>query len=112
MSSAFTSLPSPAALNPYTQSGGERTTAVMCLLLALQDGVRSPFRALDEFEVHMDPRNREAILKLIFELAEKSRGVQYLVITPQPIEPLPKGATLIVVQKVKGVSYARRYAGG
>lgn len=103
---------SPTELNPYTQSGGERTTAVMCFLLALQDRVRSPFRALDEFEVHMDPRNREAVLRLIFEIAERNRGVQYLVITPQPIEPLPEGATLIVVQKVKGVSYARRYAAG
>jgi chromosome segregation ATPase len=53
----------PVPLNAYTQSGGERTTATMSFLsflLALQQHVRSPFRAVDEYDVHMDPRNLSA----------------------------------------------------
>src|SRR3989304_6672172 len=48
----------PVALDAYTQSGGERTTATMSFLLALQQHVRSPFRAVDEYDIHMDPKNR------------------------------------------------------
>ena len=46
----------PVALDAYTQSGGERTTATMGFLLALQQHVRSPFRAVDEYDIHMDPK--------------------------------------------------------
>jgi len=102
----------PVELNPYTQSGGERTTAVMCFLLALQSRAKSPFRAVDEFEIHMDPRNREAILKLILDMAAQNPDAQYLIITPVPFRPLPRGVNLIVVQKVRGVSYARKTSGG
>ena len=45
-------------LDPYRHSGGERSVTVMCFFLALQRYIRSPFRAVDEFDVHMDPRNR------------------------------------------------------
>ena len=56
----------------YTQSGGERTTATMSFLLALQQHVRSPFRAVDEYDIHMDPRNREMIAKILISTASKT----------------------------------------
>lgn len=89
-------------LDPYRHSGGERSVTVMCFFLALQKYVRSPFRAVDEFDVHMDPRNREEILSIIFELARE--GGQYVVITPTPPFRMPEEANVIVVQKVKGAS--------
>ncbi len=105
-------------LDPYRHSGGERSITVMCFFLALQRYVRSPFRAVDEFDVHMDPRNRDLIFNMIFEMAEnevskmnmrdgggKFRG-QYLVITPAPPSKVPSGVNVIVVQKVKGLSAA------
>ena len=46
----------PVPLNIYTQSGGERSTAIMAFLLALQQHVRSPFRAVDEYDIHMDEK--------------------------------------------------------
>ncbi|RLE79551.1 MAG: hypothetical protein DRJ52_08195 [Thermoprotei archaeon] len=95
---------SPTVLDPYTQSGGERTTAVMCFLLALQQHIKSPFRAIDEFDVHMDPRNREEILKLLVSLAEKNPETQYLIITPGKLVGLKPGVNIIVVQNVRGVS--------
>ncbi|MCD6348864.1 MAG: AAA family ATPase, partial [Candidatus Korarchaeota archaeon] len=64
-------------LDPYRHSGGERSVTVMCFFLALQRYIRSPFRAVDEFDVHMDPRNRDLIFQMIFELAEE--GGQYVV---------------------------------
>ncbi len=94
----------PSLLDPYTQSGGERATAVMCFLLALQNYIKSPMRAVDEFDVHMDPQNRTAILDIIIELARKNRGVQYIMITPGPLSRIPDDANIIVVQKVKAAS--------
>ena len=94
----------PTLLDPYTQSGGERSTAIMCFLLALQSYIKSPFRAVDEFDVHMDPRNRAAILDMIIQLAQKNRDVQYIMITPGPLDRIPGDANIILVQKVKTAS--------
>jgi chromosome segregation ATPase len=90
-------------LNPYTQSGGERSVSVMAFLLALQQSILSPIRAVDEFDVHMDPLNREAIFNMIFSQV-KNIGCQYIVITPSQLTSLDTSANLIVVQSVGGVS--------
>ena len=55
----------PTALDAFTQSGGERSIAMMAFLLGLQQHITSPFRAIDEFDVHMDPKNRELVTQLI-----------------------------------------------
>lgn len=94
----------PASFNPLALSGGERTTVIMCFFLALQNHVKSPLRAIDEFDVHMDPRNRDAVLTMIFELASANPNVQYIVITPGLLTKLPQGANMIIAQKVKGKS--------
>ncbi|RLF06102.1 MAG: hypothetical protein DRK00_02645, partial [Thermoprotei archaeon] len=103
---------SPIPLDPYAHSGGERTAAIMCFFLALQAHVKSPLRAIDEFDIHMDPRNRDAVLEMIFEMASSDVGAQYVVITPGPLTRLPDNANIIVVQKVRGRSVAlmARYA--
>jgi len=94
-------------LDPYTHSGGERTTATMCFFLALQRHVKSPLRAIDEFDVHMDPRNREAIMSMILEMAE-GEMVQYIVITPGLLSRIPENANIILVQKARGGSVTAR----
>ncbi len=98
-------------LDPYRHSGGERSVTVMCFFLALQRYIRSPFRAVDEFDVHMDPRNRDMIFQMIFEMAEgegidKDLGEQYLIITPAPPSKVPEKVNVIIVQKVRGLSVA------
>ncbi len=93
----------PSILDAYTQSGGERTTAIMAFLLALQQYVKSPFRIVDEFDIHMDPRNREAILSYLINVM-KGRSDQYIIVTPGYIPKDVEDAHIIVVQKVKGVS--------
>jgi chromosome segregation protein len=99
----------PVALDAYTQSGGERTTATMSFLLALQQHVRSPFRAVDEYDIHMDPKNRELIAKMLISTV-KDAGSQYIVITPSQITFAKEEANIITVQNVEGKSIIREVA--
>ena len=87
-------------LDAYTQSGGERGVAVMAFLLSLQQRVLSPFRAIDEFDVHLDPKNREALLKMIFSHIRSKPESQYLVITPSQLTVMESDVHLIFVQNV------------
>jgi len=93
----------PVPLNIYSQSGGERSTAVMAFLLALQQHIQSPFRAIDEYDVHMDPRNREIIANLLIS-AVKERRVQYLAITPNQMYFEGKDVHMITIQNIEGTS--------
>jgi chromosome segregation ATPase len=94
----------PAILDSYTQSGGERSTATMAFLLALQQYVKSPFRAVDEFDIHMDPKNRETISDLLYNEVRGSRETQYLTITPGQITNVDKAVHVITVQNLEGRS--------
>jgi chromosome segregation ATPase len=94
----------PAILDAYTQSGGERSTATMVFLLALQQYVKSPFRAVDEFDIHMDPKNREIISDMLYEEIEGTRDIQYLTITPGQITNVDEGVHVITVQNIEGRS--------
>ena len=96
----------PIALDAYTQSGGERTTATMSFLLALQQHVRSPFRAVDEYDIHMDPKNREMIAKILLAVI-KDANAQYVVITPSQITFAQQDANVITVQNIEGKSVVR-----
>jgi chromosome segregation protein len=99
----------PVALDAYTQSGGERTTATMSFLLALQQHVRSPFRAVDEYDIHMDPKNREMIARMLVSTI-KNASTQYVVITPSQVTFAEKDSNIITVQNVEGKSVVREVA--
>ncbi|MBM4400400.1 MAG: hypothetical protein FJ045_00440, partial [Crenarchaeota archaeon] len=99
----------PVALDAYTQSGGERTTSTMSFLLALQQHVRSPFRAVDEYDIHMDPKNRETIARMLLSTI-KDATAQYIVITPSQITFAQEDANIITVQNVEGKSIVREVA--
>jgi chromosome segregation protein len=99
----------PVALDAYTQSGGERTMATMSFLLALQQHVRSPFRAVDEYDIHMDPKNREMIARMLVSLIKDATS-QYIVITPSQITFAQENANIITVQNVEGKSVVREVA--
>lgn len=93
----------PTPLDAFTQSGGERSIAMMAFLLALQSHITSPFRAIDEFDVHMDPKNRELVTQLIISNAKDMTGGQYLAITPGQIN-VTDTTHVIVIQNVEGSS--------
>lgn len=93
----------PQPLDAYTQSGGERSTSIMCFLLALQQHIKSPIRGLDEFELHMDPRNRQTMMKQLFDLMRESNS-QYIVITPGRLVDIEEVPNVIAVQNAAGSS--------
>jgi len=99
----------PVPLDAYTQSGGERTTATMSFLLALQQHVRSPFRAVDEYDIHMDPKNRELIAQMLISTVKDSEA-QYMVITPSQITFAKEDVNIITVQNIEGKSIIREVA--
>jgi chromosome segregation ATPase len=94
----------PMPLDSFTQSGGERSVALMAFLLSLQQYVTCPFRGIDEFDVHMDPKNRELISKLIVSSFSRTRSEQYLAITPGQVLIKDDDMHVIVVQNVEGRS--------
>jgi chromosome segregation protein len=93
----------PTPLDAFTQSGGERSIAMMAFLLALQQHITSPFRAIDEFDVHMDPKNRELITNLIMSSSRGLTEGQYVAITPGQIN-VNDSSHVIVVQNIQGTS--------
>ncbi|KAL7272733.1 Structural maintenance of chromosomes protein 6 [Rhizina undulata] len=68
---------------PKTLSGGEKSFSTICLLLSLWEAMGSPIRCLDEFDVFMDPVNRNVSLNMMIKTAERSLGKQFILITPQ-----------------------------
>lgn len=98
----------PVSLDSLAPSGGERTVAIIAFLLSLQQYVESPFRAIDEFDVHMDPKNRETVTKLIYAAATSSNPNEYIAITPGEVA-LPDGQDVhvVVVQNVEGSSLVK-----
>ena len=101
----------PTTLDPFTQSGGERSVALMAFMLSLQGRIVSPLRALDEFDIHMDPKNREAMFKMILAHVKGKQGSQYIVITPSLLTVLDRSAHVITVQAVHGASEVKELRG-
>ncbi|MCS7145780.1 MAG: AAA family ATPase [Nitrososphaerota archaeon] len=94
----------PMIVDAHTHSGGERVVATIAFLLALQSYVRSPIRAVDEFDVHLDPLNREMVTKILVEIARSYPSTQFLFITPGKL-PITDGFNLIIVQNVAQSSF-------
>ena len=101
----------PTILDPYTQSGGERSVALVAFILSLQSRIISPLRAMDEFDIHMDPKNREAIFKMILAQSRATETSQNIVITPSIISVIDRSAHVITVQSVHGASEVKEFAG-
>lgn len=98
----------PVSLDSLAPSGGERTVALVAFLLSLQHYISSPFRAIDEFDVHMDPKNRETVSRLIHAAAHASEESQYIAITPGQLSlPDEQGVHVVVVQNVEGSSMVK-----
>jgi chromosome segregation ATPase len=97
----------PTTLDPFTQSGGERSVALMAFILSLQARIVSPLRAMDEFDIHMDPKNREAMFKMILTQMKQRAASQYIVITPSILTVFDKSAHVITVQAVHGPTEVR-----
>jgi chromosome segregation ATPase len=102
----------PHVLDSRTHSGGEKSTSTMAFLLALQRHIKSPFRAVDEFDVHMDPRNRELISQLLLSEMKNDVHSQYLTITPGQLTNIQDDVHVITVQRIEGKSEIKVTAHG
>lgn len=93
----------PSRLDPYTHSGGERSTSIISFLLSMQQNVLSPFRAIDEFDLHMDPKNKEIVSDFIVQTMEGSKD-QYMAITPSQVTFRGKDIHIVMVHKTENTS--------
>jgi len=66
---------------------------------------------MDEFDIHMDPKNREAIFKMILSRSRQNPNSQHIVITPSIISVIDKSAHVITVQSVHGASEVKEFTG-
>jgi chromosome segregation protein len=101
----------PHVLDSRTHSGGEKSSTTMAFLLALQRHIKSPFRAVDEFDVHMDPRNRETISQMLLLEMEKEFESQYLTITPGQLSMVREDTHIITVQRIEEKSEIKILSG-
>lgn len=65
-------------------SGGEKSYSTSCFLFSLWSSMAAPLRCLDEFDVFMDNVNRDYVIQELVKCA-RSSGVQFILITPNPI---------------------------
>lgn len=94
------------SISTLSQSGGEKSLSTMSFLLALQRQIKSPFRAVDEYDVHLDPMNKDLVTRLLKSAVRRDGAKQYIAITPSqiPRQDLEGAENVVVVQSVEGRS--------
>jgi len=70
--------PGKAELAVNSASGGEKSVATVCFLLALQAIHKLPFYIFDEIDAHLDALNSQRLAEL---LKSKSKGSQFIAIS-------------------------------
>jgi len=75
----------------------------MAFLLSLQQNILSPFRAVDEFDLHMDPKNKEIVSQFIVNTMQDSLD-QYMAITPSQVTFKGNNIHIIMINKTEGVT--------
>jgi chromosome segregation ATPase len=78
----------------------------MAFLLALQQNILSPFRAVDEFDLHMDPKNKEIVSEFIVSTMEGTKD-QYMAITPSQVTFRGKDVHILMIHKTENISNVR-----
>lgn len=70
--------PGKAKLSINSASGGEKSVATVCFILALQTINPMPFYIFDEIDAHLDVANTKKLANL---LVDRSKGSQFIVIS-------------------------------
>jgi hypothetical protein len=78
-------------------SGGEKSFATVCLLLAVWRNVHCPVRCLDEFDVFMDAENRHTTSEMMVNQVKGTNGTQHVFLSPLDIHRLTgaQGTTIL-----------------
>ena len=69
--------------NIASLSGGEKSFAQMALICSLWNHIQPPFRCLDEWDVFLDPVNRNKIQKQLYTFGLKHQEKQFIFLSPQ-----------------------------
>jgi len=64
-------------------SGGEKSYTQICLICALWDMMKPPFRCLDEWDVFLDAVNRKNISEELLRFCLRNPDKQFIFISPQ-----------------------------
>ena len=75
-------------LDPYKQSGGERSVSTALYMLAMQTITKVPFRCLDEINQGMDESNERKVFDLLIQTSVKDDSAQYFLLTPKLLHDL------------------------
>jgi chromosome segregation ATPase len=76
-------------LDPFKQSGGERSVSTALYMMAMQHMTQVPFRCVDEINQGMDEKNERKVFDLLIETAVKSESPsQYFLLTPKLLNDL------------------------
>uniref|UniRef100_A0A8C4T7Q5 Structural maintenance of chromosomes protein 5 n=2 Tax=Erpetoichthys calabaricus TaxID=27687 RepID=A0A8C4T7Q5_ERPCA len=89
-------------LNPFHQSGGERSVSTILYLMALQELNRCPFRVVDEINQGMDPENERRVFEMVVRTACKKSTSQYFFITPKLLQNLTFAEEMTVLSVHNG----------
>ncbi|MEM3676813.1 MAG: chromosome segregation SMC family protein [Candidatus Bathyarchaeia archaeon] len=92
--------PGKAEFSISGASGGEKSVATVCFILALQDINPMPFYMFDEIDAHLDAWNSQRLAEL---LKERSKGSQFIVISL-------KDSTVAKADRVYGVYIEKGYS--
>ncbi|MEM2122852.1 MAG: chromosome segregation SMC family protein [Candidatus Bathyarchaeia archaeon] len=92
--------PGKAEFSISGASGGEKSVATVCFILALQDINPMPFYMFDEIDAHLDAWNSQRLAEL---LKERSKGSQFIVISL-------KDSTVAKADSVYGVYIEKGYS--
>jgi chromosome segregation ATPase len=86
-------------LDPFKQSGGERSVSTALYMMALQNMTKVPFRCVDEINQGMDERNERKVFDLLIETSVRSNSAQYFMLTPKLLCDLnyERGVTVLIV---------------
>lgn len=70
-------------------SGGERSYATICFIMALWQVMECPFYMLDEFDVFMDAFNRKTSQEALMAHARNSKSHQFVMFSPLDLSKVP-----------------------
>ncbi len=79
-------------------SGGERSFATNCFMVALWKTMEAPFYILDEFDVFMDAKNRITSQNILNRHTESQPEAQFFFFTPLMLDSLPNPKNAKIIQ--------------
>uniref|UniRef100_A0A1I7ZXW0 SMC_N domain-containing protein n=1 Tax=Steinernema glaseri TaxID=37863 RepID=A0A1I7ZXW0_9BILA len=83
-------------------SGGERSYATACFVIALWECIECPFRLLDEFDVFMDMINRRIVMNSLVHVAtDRFSTFQFFFFTPQGIQEIEEKEKVLIIKMPK-----------